>query len=110
MKEKFFFYAGELMPTKGQFSFTIGSLITDRFACVGQKPDVQLIDESLLVEVEECVAACERCDDNAEITFDYLLDAATGCDSTVTEHLMCRMAKCPRCRCEIRENTRVVPV
>jgi hypothetical protein len=71
------------------------------------KINVLLIDECLLNETMAWVSGCESCADNAVIPFDYLLDVVTNCDPRVTEHLMCRPAKCPGCRSEIREKTHV---
>jgi hypothetical protein len=50
--------------------------------------DIVLIDEDTLLVAQSLVAACEHCehcDNRAEISFDYLLDAVTGCDPSRTE-------------------------
>ena len=70
--------------------------------------DVVLVDEGVLLEAQEYLVACEHCAANAAMTFDYLLDAVTGCDPTLTEYLMCRAARCPRCGREVTEKTQVV--
>ena len=69
--------------------------------------NVVLVDEDTLVQTQQCVAACEYCAENADITFDYLLDAVTGCDPA-TDYLMCRPANCPCCSRELTEKTLVV--
>lgn len=71
--------------------------------------EVVLVEESSLVEAQRLIAECESCGEDAQITFDYLLDAVTGCDPTKTEYLMCRPAKCPRCFREVNEKTLVIP-
>lgn len=71
--------------------------------------DLVLIDEDTLLEAQSLMAACEHCDGDAEITFDYLLDAVTGCDPSRTEYLMYRRAKCPQCFREVTEKDLVIP-
>ena len=71
--------------------------------------DVVLVDEGVLLEAQGYLDACEHCAPNAAaMTFDYLLDAVTGSDPTLTEYLMWRPARCPRCRREVTEKTLVV--
>jgi hypothetical protein len=69
--------------------------------------DVVLVDEDTLVKTQEFVSACEHCAENADITFDYLLDEITGCDPA-TNYLMCRPANCPSCLRELTEKSLVV--
>ena len=70
--------------------------------------DVVLVDSVTLLEAESRIIQCENCCENAEISFDYILDALTGSDPTVTEYLACRPAKCPHCLGEVSEKTLVV--
>ena len=70
--------------------------------------DVVLVEEALLLEAQEYLSACEHCVENAALPFDYLLDAVTGCDPTITDYVMCRPAKCPACFRQITEKTLVV--
>ena len=69
--------------------------------------DIVLVDENILEEVEQYVFACENCAENAATAFDYLLDALTGCDPTITTYLMRRPANCPSCSAKITEKTLV---
>jgi hypothetical protein len=69
--------------------------------------DIVLIDENILVEVEHVVMSCEACAENAATALDYLLDALTGCDPTVTTYLMRRPVRCPSCFGQIKEKTLV---
>jgi hypothetical protein len=69
---------------------------------------IVLINEMALMDAQHCVAACEYCSEIAAISFDYLLDALTGSDPTVTEYIMCRPAHCPSCFCKLTEKTRIV--
>ena len=71
--------------------------------------DIFLLGEAQLMEAEDFVVACERCEEHAEISFDYLLDAVTGCDPAHTEYLMPRAAHCPQCRREVTEKTLIIP-
>jgi hypothetical protein len=54
------------------------------------------------------VVACECCATGAGISFDYVLDAVTGCDPGITEYVMSHPAKCPRCSGEVTEKTLVI--
>jgi hypothetical protein len=69
-----------------------------------------LVDEDLLLHAQSFVAGCERCATSsvASLTFEYILDALTDCDSTVTDYLLCRPAECPVCLEPIREGTPVL--
>ena len=69
--------------------------------------EVVLVDEDTLVKTQRYVSACEHCAENANITFDYLLDEITGCDPA-THYLMCRPASCPCCSGDVTEKTLVV--
>ena len=71
--------------------------------------DVVLVDDSILCEAEAYVSACEYCNVNANLTFDYLLDELMGCDPTQTEYLMRRPARCRRCDSKLTEKTLIVP-
>ena len=69
--------------------------------------DVAFVDEPMVFDAEDFVSGCEQCDEAAAIPFDYLLDALTQCDPTLTEYLMHRTAQCPRCFGQITEKTLV---
>jgi hypothetical protein len=68
---------------------------------------VVLVNDALLAEAEAYIYGCEQCDENADINFDYVLDALTNCDPTVTEYLLFRPGRCPRCQNEVTEKTLV---
>ena len=72
--------------------------------------NVVLVDESLVREAQEWIGSCEHCSDQAEFSFDQILDSITGCDPMVTEYMLCRTAECPRCHAEVTEKTLVSPV
>jgi hypothetical protein len=67
-----------------------------------------LLDEARVMEIEQWLAACENCAENAAVALDYIFDALTGCGPELTEYLMCRPACCPCCAGEITEKTLVV--
>ena len=69
--------------------------------------DIVLIDEDVLAEVEQWVAGCQQCTDNAATALDYVLDAVTGCDPTVTTYLMRRPVRCQTCSGWVTEKTLV---
>jgi hypothetical protein len=75
--------------------------------CWDENNNVVLINEAILSEAQASISGCEHCDASAGIAFDYILDAVTKCESTITEYVMCRAAKCPRCHHEVTEKTLV---
>jgi len=75
------------------------------FAPPLETTEIILINESVLLEAQALIATCERCDDQAEIAFDYLLDAITGSDPTTTEYLLPKPARCPQCLSAVSEKT-----
>jgi hypothetical protein len=70
--------------------------------------DVVLVNERVLGEVQAFISGCERCDENAQMTLDYVLDAVTGHDPSTTEYVMCQPATCPRCYRDVTEKTLVI--
>ena len=71
--------------------------------------EIVVVDEDVLLEAQALVAGCEHCNlMRPDLTFDYLLDAITGRDPTITEYLMSKMVHCPRCKGEITEKTRII--
>src|SRR5436190_11701229 len=74
-----------------------------------EETNVVLVDERQLQEAQACIIACESCSEGAEISFDYLLDAVSGCDPSTTEYLMSHPVQCPRCFRKVTEKTLVVP-
>ena len=79
------------------------------FDIYDEDQNVIFIDEATLLDAEGFVAACENCCERAEVPFDQLLDAITGCDPRITEYVICHPAKCGFCRQEIVEKTLIVP-
>jgi len=77
------------------------------FGRCGDEDNVVLINEALLLEAQAFISGCEHCDALAEIALDYILDALTECDPTITEYVLCRTAQCPRCHHEVTEKTLV---
>ena len=73
-----------------------------------EQVDIVLVDEGALREAQDYVIACEHCDANSGMTFDYLLDEVMGCEPTRTEYLMCRSAQCTHCDGEVTEKTLVI--
>jgi hypothetical protein len=67
--------------------------------------DIVFVDAGTLLEAESRIVHCERCCEDAEMTFDYILDKLTERDPTVTEYLLCRPARCPTCLGEVTEKT-----
>jgi hypothetical protein len=73
-----------------------------------QGQDVIFVDEATLVEAEDFIFRCEYCSAEAEMLFDQVLDAVTGCDPTITEYVICRPAKCGFCHHNVMEKTLIV--
>ena len=72
--------------------------------------DVIFVDEHTLLDAEGFIAACEHCSEKAEMPFDQLLDAITGCDPSRTEYVICHAARCAACDHEVMEKTLIVPL
>jgi hypothetical protein len=73
-----------------------------------EETDVVFVNEATLLEAQNFLTGCEHCDsERAELPFDQILDAVTGCDPSVTEYVICHAAKCPRCHREVMEKTLV---
>lgn len=86
----------------------LGTKLDQTCTCSIEHVDVVLVDQQTLREAQEWLTGCEQCTEDAPITFDYLLDALTGCSPAFTEYIMCHPAKCPVCRSAITEKTLVV--
>ena len=70
---------------------------------------VRLVDENLRAAAQSMISGCDQCCDCPEITFDCILDELTGFDPKSTEYILCRPARCPRCRRDVTERTIVLP-
>ena len=56
------------------------------------------------------IESCEDCNpDGAEILFDWILDRVTGADSALTDYILEKPAKCPRCQHDILKKTLIEP-
>jgi hypothetical protein len=71
---------------------------------------VVLIKDADLGRAEKLIIGCEGCSEDAEIPFDNILDRVTGCQPSVTDYVMEKPAKCPRCLREVREKTLIEPL
>ena len=61
------------------------------------------VDERTLQEAQNQIASCEVCTpDDADILFDDLLDALTGCDPQGTDYVLSVPTRCPRCDAAVR--------
>src|SRR5437764_9017270 len=61
-----------------------------------------LIDGETVCRAERRIDSCEACaPDEAEIPFDYILDSITGCEPELTDYVLEKPAKCPRCSGEV---------
>jgi len=70
----------------------------------------ELVEVATLREAEKLIESCEHCNPlGAEISFDAILDRVTGSDPSVTDYILEVPAKCPNCRREILEKTRIEP-
>jgi hypothetical protein len=73
-----------------------------------EEQEVVFIDEPTLLDAQSFIAACEHCSGRAEVPFDQLLDAMTGCNPSTTEYVICHAAKCGGCRHDVMEKTLIV--
>ena len=61
------------------------------------------VSERTQQEAQDQIASCEACTpDEADILFDDLLDALTGCDPKCTDYILNVPARCPRCDAAVR--------
>ncbi|HEY2382479.1 MAG TPA: hypothetical protein VGK48_14985 [Terriglobia bacterium] len=72
--------------------------------------EVVFVEESMVAEAQQWIGSCEGCSEQAEYSFDQILDSLTGCNPAVTEYILCRTALCPHCRGEVTEKTLVGPL
>ena len=72
-----------------------------------EETNIVLVDELVLREALHWVSGCQACSPSAAICFDYILDALTGCEPSITEYVLCRPGKCPECSAAITEKTQV---
>jgi len=75
-------------------------------ACI-EDINIVLIEEAVLSQALRWVSGCENCAENAFTTFDYVLDAITGYNPTITEYVMWRPGICPHCSGDVTEKTHV---
>ena len=67
---------------------------------------VVLVERSMIRKAERLIESCERCNPEAEIPFDWILDRITGSDPSVTDYLLEAPAGCPTCHRDILEDAR----
>jgi hypothetical protein len=71
--------------------------------------NVVLLEVDAIRRAEQLIVGCQECSEDAEIPFDNILDRVTGCDPSITDYVMEKPAKCPRCFLDIREKTLIEP-
>jgi hypothetical protein len=72
-----------------------------------EETDIVLVDSVTVAMAFRHVNGCEACSTQADMPFDWLLDAVTGRNPAVTSYVMEAPAKCPGCRRPITEKTLV---
>ena len=72
-----------------------------------EKIDIVLVDAVTIAIAFRHVSGCEECSGNADMPFDWLLDAVTGRNPAITDYVMKDLPKCPRCRRPVTEKTLV---
>jgi hypothetical protein len=81
----------------------------DFFDPAWEDTNIVLVDESLLRKAEMLIESCEHCNEQADFPFDVILDRLTGSDPSITDYMMERPARCPRCLQKVTEKTSVEP-
>ncbi len=71
--------------------------------------NVLLVDAAIVSNAERLIESCEHCNRFAQIPLAWILDQITGCDRSVTDYLLERPAKCPKCGHDVLEKTRIEP-
>jgi hypothetical protein len=85
------------------------SAVGDYFDPPLEDMTIELVGENLRAAAQSMISGCDQCCDCPEITFECILDELTGCDPKSTEYILCRPARCPRCRRDVTERTIVLP-
>lgn len=80
----------------------------DFFDLPWEQTNVVLINSSSLREAEQQIVSCEGCNpEGAHVLFESVLDRLTGNDMTVTDYVLVKPARCPRCQRVVQEKTGV---
>jgi hypothetical protein len=75
-----------------------------RFDSAREDPNIVLVNAGILEKAESCICSCEGCTpDLALVPFECLLDHVTNNDAEITEYVLIKSARCPRCAGVIRE-------
>jgi hypothetical protein len=98
-----------LIAFRSDMDAVVGSAGADYFDPPLEEMTVHLVGENLRAAAQSMISGCDQCCDCPEITFDCILDELTGCDPKSTEYILCRPARCPRCRRDVTERTIVLP-
>ena len=67
--------------------------------------NVVLVEEETLRKAEQVVLSCEGCSSDADVPFSEILDRLTGSDPSVTDYILQKPGRCPRCFQAITEKT-----
>jgi DNA-binding NarL/FixJ family response regulator len=70
---------------------------------------VVVIEEETLGKAEKMIQSCEMCNSEAAIPFSEILDGLTGAAPDVTDYLLEKPGRCPRCFRAVTERTFVEP-
>jgi hypothetical protein len=73
-----------------------------------EQQNIVLVDTATIQIAEQLLEGCEACTEEAEVPFDIILDGVKGSDTSTSDYLLERPAKCPKCFREVREKTLVV--
>ena len=72
-----------------------------------EQQNIVLIDPAILRKAEKLITSCDRCNPDAEIPFDWVLNRVTGSEPSATDYILECPGKCPNCQREILEKTLV---
>ena len=82
----------------------------DFFDPTPEQQVVVLVESATLRQAERLIESCEHCnEEDAQIPFDNILDRVTVSEPSVTDYILEKPAKCPRCRHDLLEKTLVEP-
>jgi hypothetical protein len=72
--------------------------------------DVVPVDADVIRRAEKMIGGCENCHlDDADVTFDWILDKVTRRSGATTDYILTEPARCPTCGREVTEKTFVLP-
>ncbi len=95
-----------LLP-KGHPRVNVRIMLDNFFDPPIQQATIVLIGKTMIARIERKITACQGCDPEAEIPFDWILDKISSHQGATTDYILETPAHCQRCGREVTEKTSV---